>query len=167
MVTNTSVEPPFQTPNQHSFNIMDQYIEFASNHYLLVLALATVTFLLIQDFIDNTLAPFKRISPLAAVTKMNSEEVIVIDVREPHEFIKGHIDGAINIPLGKFDEQLNTLEKYKDKSILVVCQSGTRSTPACKSLIKAGFSKVFSLTGGMQSWEDNKLPIRLESKKVS
>ncbi len=143
---------------------MDQYIEFASNHYLLVLALATVSFLLIQDLIENSFSGFKRLSPLMAVTKMNSTDMVVVDVREPHEYVKGHIKDAINIPLGKFDEQLSTLEPYKDKDILIVCQTGTRSAPACKSLIKAGFTKVYNLTGGMQSWEDNKLPIQLPKK---
>jgi rhodanese-related sulfurtransferase len=143
---------------------MDQYIEFASNHYLLVLALATVSFLLIQDLLENSFSGFKRLSPLMAVTKMNSSDMVVVDVREPHEYVKGHIRDAINIPLGKFDEQLASLTPYKDKDILIVCQTGTRSTPACKSLIKAGFTKVYNLTGGMQSWEDSKLPIQVPKK---
>ncbi len=143
---------------------MDQYIEFASNHYLLVLALAAVTFLLIQDLVENSFNKFTGLSPMLAVTKMNSDDTVVIDTREPHEYIKGHIENSINIPLGKFDEQLSSLEQYKDKTIIVVCQSGTRSVPACKSLTKAGFEKVFNITGGMQSWEDNKLPVKITSK---
>ncbi len=144
---------------------MDQYIEFASNHYLLVLALAVVSFLLIQDLLESSFSSFKKISPMIAVTKMNSEDTVVIDVREPHEYIKGHIENSINVPLGKFDEQINSLEKYKDKTVIVVCQSGTRSVPACKSLTRAGFEKVYNITGGMQSWEENKLPVKITSKK--
>ncbi len=144
---------------------MDQYIEFASNHYLLVLALAAVSFLLIQDLLESSFSSFKKISPMIAVTKMNSEDTVVIDVREPHEYIKGHIENSINVPLGKFDEQISSLEKYKDKTVIVVCQSGTRSVPACKSLTRAGFEKVYNITGGMQSWEENKLPVKITSKK--
>lgn len=143
---------------------MDQYIEFITNHYLLSLGLATVTFLLLQDLFDNSFNKFSSISPMIAVTKMNSDEITIIDVREPHEYIKGHIENAINIPLGKFDEQLATLEQYKKNTIIVTCQSGSRSTPACKSLTKSNFENVFSITGGMQSWEDNKLPIKKTSK---
>ncbi len=143
---------------------MDQYLEFISNHYLLFLALAAVTFLLIQDFVENSFNKFSSISPMIAVTKMNSAETAIIDVREPHEFIKGHIENSINIPLGKFDEQLQTLEPHKNNTIIVVCQSGTRSVPACKTLTKSGFEQVFNITGGMQSWEDNKLPIKITSK---
>ena len=100
-----------------------------------------------------------------AVTKMNSTDMAVLDVREPHEIVKGQIKDAINIPVGKLEEKLSTLEPYKDKDILVVCQTGTRSVPACKTLLKAGFHNVYLLTGGMQSWEDNKLPIELPKKK--
>lgn len=143
---------------------MDQYLEFISNHSMLFLALAVVTFLLIKEFSEAAFSKFENLSPMNAVTKMNSEALVIIDVREPHEFILGHIDGAINTPLGKLKDQLKTLETYKNKGILVVCQSGTRSAPACKTLINAGFEKVFNLDGGMQSWEDHKFPIKITSK---
>jgi rhodanese-related sulfurtransferase len=143
---------------------MDQYLEFISNHSMLVLALAVVTFLLIKEFAESAFSPFKNLSPMNTVAKMNSDNIVVVDVREPHEFILGHIESAINLPLGKFKTQLNTLEKYKTRDILVVCQSGTRSTPACKMLINAGFEKVFNLEGGMQAWEDHKFPIKVTSK---
>ena len=101
---------------------------------------------------------------MIAVTKMNSDETVIVDVREPHEYIKGHIENSINMPLAKFDEQLHTLDSYKQSPIIIVCQSGTRSVPACKTLTKSGFEHVFNITGGMQSWEDNKLPIKITSK---
>jgi len=144
---------------------MDQYIEFISNHYLLSLALIVVTYLLIQDLVESTFNKYEGLTPLMAVTKMNSDKTIIVDVRDPHEFIKGHIENAINLPLGKFSDQLSTLDKYKQQPIIVVCQSGTRSVPACKSLTKAEFENVFNITGGMQSWEDNKLPIRITNKE--
>ena len=143
---------------------MDQYIEFISNHYLLSLALVVVTYLLLQELIESSFNKFERLSPLLAVTKMNSADTIIVDVRDPHEYIKGHIENSINLPLGKFSETLSSLEKYKKNTIIVVCQTGTRSTPACKTLTKADFEKVFNITGGMQSWEDNKLPIKVTSK---
>lgn len=143
---------------------MDQYIEFISNHYLLALALAAVTFLLIQDFIESTFNKFASISPMIAVTKMNSDDTKIIDVREPDEFIKGHIENAKNVPLGKLDDELASLEQFKTNTIIVVCQSGTRSVPACKTLSKNGFENIFNISGGMQSWEDNKMPVKISSK---
>lgn len=143
---------------------MTQYIEFIANHYMLVFAFVIVCFLLVQDFMTNSFNAFESISAMIAVTKMNDDETVVIDVREPHEFIRSHIENAQNIPLGKLEEQLSALEKYKNRTVLVVCQTGTRSVVGCKTLSKAGFSKLFNMTGGMQSWEDNKFPIKNTSK---
>lgn len=143
---------------------MDQYIEFITNHYLLSLALVVVTYLLIQELVENTFNKFTSLSPLLAVTKMNSADTVIVDVRDPHEFIKGHIEDAINVPLGKFSEQLASLEEYKKQTLIVVCQSGTRSVPACKTLTKADFEQVFNITGGMQAWEDSKFPVKITSK---
>lgn len=143
---------------------MPQYLEFASNHYLLVFALFAVIFLLIQDLIAHSFNRFENVSAQLAVTRMNTDDTIVVDVREPHEYVKGHIEGAMNIPLAKLDEQIASLEQYKAKTLLVVCQSGSRSIPACKTLSKAGFDKVINLDGGMQSWEDTKLPVKITAK---
>jgi rhodanese-related sulfurtransferase len=143
---------------------MDQYIEFITNHYLLAFSLVCVIFLLIQDLTANAFTKFESISPLIAVTKMNNDATVVLDIREPAEFVKSHIQEAINIPLAKLEEKLASLDKHKNHPLIVVCQTGARSITACKTLTKAGFEQVFSLAGGMQSWEDNKLPIKNSSK---
>lgn len=144
---------------------MDRYIEFILNHYILSLALAVVTYLLIQEFFDTTFKKFNAVSPLLAVAKMNDSATLVIDVREPPEFVLNHIESAINIPLGKLPEELAKLEEHKKTPILIACQTGTRSAAGGKILSKAGFEQIFVITGGMQAWEnDYKLPIKTSSK---
>lgn len=144
---------------------MERLIEFVLNHYLISLALAVVTFLLIQDLIESFTNKFKSLSPMLAIVKMNSQGATILDVREPAEFSKGHIEDAINIPAGKIEEQISQLSGSKSSPIIVVCQTGTRSVPACRALTKAGFTDIYSITGGMQSWEDNKLPIKAGKKQ--
>lgn len=140
---------------------MDRYLEFILNHYILSLALAVVTYLLIQELFDSAFKKFSGISPLLAVAKMNDSDTMTIDVREPEEFLKGHIENAINTPLGNLPAHLSKLESYKNKPVLIVCQNSTRSASAGKQLTKAGFEQVFVITGGMQAWEDDyKLPIK-------
>jgi rhodanese-related sulfurtransferase len=144
---------------------MDRIIEFILNHYILSLALAVVTFLLIQELLDTAFKKFSPISPLLAVAKMNDSETVIIDVREPNEFSQSHIENAINSPLSKLPEQLGKLEPYKKKPVLIACQTGTRAASAAKILTKAGFEQIFVITGGMQSWEeDYKLPIKASGK---
>lgn len=144
---------------------MDRILEFILNHYILSLALAVVTFLLIQELLDTAFKKFNPISPLLAVAKMNDSETVIIDVREPNEFSQSHIENAINSPLSKLPEQLGKLEPYKKKPVLIACQTGTRAASAAKILTKAGFEQIFVITGGMQSWEeDYKLPIKASGK---
>lgn len=140
---------------------MDRFIEFATNHWMLFSGVVIVLVLLLQDFIESLTQKFTSISPIMAVAKMNQEGVIVIDVREESEYKKGHIENARNIPLGKLDEHLKTLLPHQHTPLIVTCQSGTRSTQACKRLCKEGFTQVFNLQGGMLAWEDCKLPIRI------
>ncbi len=144
---------------------MDRYIEFVTNHWMLFIALCAVTVLLIQDLLESALNTFTALTPIGAVTQMNNDETVIIDVSEEHEFAKGHIKNAINIPLGKIDQNNKDLLKYKNTPVIVVCQTGTRSTPACKTLTKLGLEKVFNLTGGMQSWKENNLPFEIKKKK--
>jgi rhodanese-related sulfurtransferase len=145
---------------------MDRYLEFILNHYILSLALAVVTYLLIQELFDMAFKKFDFVSPLLAVAKMNDSDTLVIDVREPHEFIHNHIEQAVNIPLGKLPDELSKLAEHKNKPVLIACQTGARSASAGKILTKAGFEQVFVITGGMQAWEnDYKLPVKITGKQ--
>jgi rhodanese-related sulfurtransferase len=146
---------------------MDRYLEFILNHYILSLALAVVTYLLIQELFDTAFKKFGSVSPLLAVAKMNDSDTLVIDVREPPEFVLSHIEQSINMPLGKLKlpEELAKIADHKNKPVLISCQTGTRSAEAGKILTKAGFEQVFVITGGMQAWEnDYKLPVKITSK---
>lgn len=139
--------------------------EFLLNHYILVLALAVVTFLLIQELIDSAFKKFGFVSPLLAVTKMNNGNTVVVDVREYDEFTKGHIDNAVNLPLSKLKDHTASLDAYKSNQLLIICQDGTRSSAAGKIITKAGINDVFVIAGGMQAWqEDYKLPIKINRK---
>ena len=81
---------------------MERYLDFILNHYILSLALAVVTYLLIQEFLDTAFKKHSDISPLLAVAKMNDSDTLVIDVRDATDFPASHIDQAISMPLGKF-----------------------------------------------------------------
>lgn len=143
---------------------MDRFIEFVTNHWMLFSGVVIVLVLLLQDLIESLTQKFTSISPIMAVAKMNQEGVMVIDVREESEYKKGHIENALNLPFGKFDEHIKTLAPYKQTPLIITCQSGTRSAQACKKLCKEGFTQVLNLQGGMLAWEDSKLPIRSGSK---
>ena len=97
---------------------------------------------------------------------MNDTDTLVIDVREPNEFVESHIEQAISLPLGKLADDLSKITDHKNKPVLIACQTGTRAASAGKTLTKAGFEQVFVITGGMEAWEsDYKLPVKKSGLK--
>ncbi len=80
-------------------------------------------------------------------------EVVVLDVRTPGEFAAGHIAGATNIDFqaGDFSDRLAKLDR--EKTYLVHCAVGGRSTKALAQLSKLGFKHVVHLDGGLKAWQ--------------
>jgi Rhodanese-related sulfurtransferase len=87
------------------------------------------------------------------------KDVIILDVRTPQEYQEGHISNAINIPVQILGQQLDKLNNFKDKKILVYCRSGHRSAIASQILDRAGFKNVYNLKGGIFEWKASGLPL--------
>jgi len=94
-----------------------------------------------------------------AVLLMNREKAVVIDICEPAEFAAGHVVGAKNIPLGQLEGKLAITVKNKALPIILVCQSGARSSRALGVAKKLGYENVQSLSGGLGAWRSANLPI--------
>lgn len=82
---------------------------------------------------------------------------LVVDVRQPEEYREGHIADAKLIPLGEFGSRLRELPKNKE--IVCVCASGSRSRSATKLLVEAGYN-AFDMQGGMFMWQRAQLPVK-------
>ncbi|MBK7764207.1 MAG: rhodanese-like domain-containing protein [Bacteroidetes bacterium] len=81
------------------------------------------------------------------------EELYIIDVREPAEYEAVNM-GAILIPLGQIlNAQIDEIEDWKDKELIVHCRSGVRSVTACVMLEQLGFTNTKNLVGGILAWE--------------
>ncbi|TKI58060.1 rhodanese-like domain-containing protein [Brevibacillus antibioticus] len=76
--------------------------------------------------------------------------VMLIDVREPHEYKAGHIPSAVNIPLSQLDQRAKEISSKND--ILLYCRSGMRSKQAAKILKKQGIPQMAHLQGGFITW---------------
>jgi rhodanese-related sulfurtransferase len=82
----------------------------------------------------------------------------LIDVREPSEWAAGHAPGASHIPLGQLPSRLAKLPK--DRDLLFICASGSRSRSALSLARRAGFERAFSVSGGMSAWARSGLPVK-------
>lgn len=80
------------------------------------------------------------------------EKVGIVDVRTPHEYSRGNIEGSINIPVNEIAEKIEKVIPNKDKTIYVYCLSGSRSVVAVDTMQKLGYKKVFSMISGLLSW---------------
>ena len=101
----------------------------------------------------------KGISPVEATLLVNREDAVVLDVRETGEWNGGHIPNARHIALAQLDKRIVELEKFKGHPIVVYDGSGGRSQSAIAVLKRAGFEKVFNLSGGVGAWTDANLPL--------
>lgn len=140
----------------------NQLIEFVTVNWMLVSALVIILALIARSYLGPGGAV--GIRPMDAVRLFNHENAIIVDVRTEQEFQGGHILNAIHIPLGNFEARMNELDKYKDRPIVMSCQSGNRSGRAISILKKRGFAKIYNLTGGIMAWQNASLPL---TKKVS
>ncbi len=100
---------------------------------------------------------FNEVSPTEAVSLINKEKAVVLDVRPASDFKNGHLTNAINIPFQSLSEQSKKISKYKNKPLIVYCKSGNFSAQACKKLEKEGFETIHNLRGGVMAWERDNL----------
>lgn len=144
---------------------MPQFIEFATNHWDLFLALAIILFMMFSGGLGGRIRGFKEVSPAESVQILNHDDALMLDVREDSEYKEGHILDSMHIPLGKLPDRLDELEKYRQKPIIVSCRSGHRSANACAKLRKNGFENLFNLKGGVMAWQNAGLPLQKPTKK--
>lgn len=133
-------------------------MEFLQNNIWLVLLVAFSGIMLVLPSLRGKLSGVLAADTTQAVQLINHQDALVLDVREANEFAAGHIANARHIPLKQLPDHLKSLEKYKNKAIVVNCRSGSRSAMACSTLRKNGFTQVYNLKGGIMAWEQAGLP---------
>lgn len=77
------------------------------------------------------------------------KDLLILDVRTLNEFKSGKIPNAVNIPVDEIEWEIQQLESYKNKEILVYCKVGMRSSVGCNLLEVEGFKRLYNLRGGI------------------
>jgi rhodanese-related sulfurtransferase len=101
----------------------------------------------------------KRATALQVTQLLNRGKATLVDVRGSDEFAAGHLRDAKNIPLADLASRISELEKAKNRTVVVICESGARSDKAARQLTAAGFGDVVSLEGGLTAWRAAGLPV--------
>jgi len=129
----------------------------------------------LMDFIKAALAEIREITPEELITmQAGSEDLLLLDVREPGEFTQGHLSGAKLIPRGileaaadhTYPKRVQELVDARNRPIAIYCATGGRSAMAANTLRMMGFVNVMSLQGGISRWQGEGKDIESEARYV-
>jgi len=138
---------------------MEQLIEFAGNHLLMVGGFVAVLGFLVWTEVARKVQGLTELTPAEAVPWINDPDAVVIDISPVAEFNKGHIVNARNLQASLLSNPDAEIQKLKDSKLLVVCKSGQTAIAAAGSLRKMGASRVAVLKGGMAQWRGDQFPV--------
>ena len=95
---------------------------------------------------------YEQITQEEAKEMMDTQEVIILDVREQDEYDSGHIPGAVLLPVGSIDEDTAAeVIPETESTVLVYCRSGNRSKTASSTLADLGYTNIYEF-GGINTW---------------
>ena len=111
-----------------------------------------LSLLLLTGCGEDSADGYQQISQEEAKAMMDTQVVIILDVREQDEYDSGHIPGAVLLPVGTIDETTAAeVIPEKDSTVLVYCRSGNRSKTASAALAELGYTNIYEF-GGINTW---------------
>ena len=139
--------------------------EFIGNHVALSALFAILLVALIVMQVSTLFSKIKELSPTGLTHLINRESPLLIDLSAIAEFEKMHVPGAKHVAMSQFDPEHKDLAKAKELPVVVMDKDGRgNSLKAAQRLVKAGFDKVYTLSGGVLAWHAAQLPVAKGSK---
>lgn len=120
------------------------------------------------ELLKDALPGVEEIFPWDLEEQMREDgDILVLDIREPYEFNVMHIEDSVNVPRGvlesaaewDYEETEPDLVQARDRHLVVVCRSGSRSLLAAVTLKMIGFKNVVNLKTGLRGWNEYDLPL--------
>ncbi|MCR3755901.1 MAG: putative sulfurtransferase YibN [Sodalis sp. Psp] len=138
---------------------MQEITQFVGNHSILsvvwIILLGAVIFTICQ----NRFSKVGEVTRNEAITLINKEHAVIVDLRNRNDYREGHIINSLNLTMTDIQSgNVGELGKMKNRPIIVVCAHGIARVPA-QNLIKAGFEKVYMLKEGISGWDKENLPL--------
>lgn len=133
---------------------------FLEKNWPLVLVFVLSGAMLLWPLLQRRLSPVREVGTFDATRLINSENAILLDIREPKEFTGARLPNAMHIPLSQLKDRGVELAKFVSRPVIVYCDRGLRGGAATSALAKLGFTRVQSLRGGLRAWKDAGLPMQ-------
>ena len=137
---------------------MNRFLEYTTNHPFLVAAAAILAVIAIVIELRARARGSTSVSANDAILLANSG-ALLLDARDAKDYEAGHIIEARNIPAAEVASRAESLQKFKEKPVIVYCDGGFTSAGAARALRASGFTKVVTLSGGLNSWRQDNLPL--------
>src|SRR3954462_1956283 len=111
-----------------------------------------------RDLLNRTKAEIREVDTAGAEAALARPGTVVLDVREPDEYDQGALPGAIHIPRGHLESQIEARLPDHEAPVVVYCAGGVRSAFAAKTLEDLGYRDVVSMAGAFRRWKDGGRP---------
>lgn len=141
---------------------MEQLLEFATHHPLLMTALGLVLAAIIANEVHGSLSGGKKLAAPQAVRLINDRDARIVDVRPVADYKKGHLLGALSIPHDKLKDRLGELGKDKTRPVIVYCALGGTARESALLLQQQGYAEAYPLAGGLNAWLAASLPVTVK-----
>ena len=134
-------------------------MSFIQNNWLLLLVLFLSGAMLIWPLVQRRFSPMKDVGNLNVTHLINTQDAVLLDVRETKEYEGGRLPKAIHIPLSQLDSRAAELAKLTSRPVVAYCARGNRSRMAGAAPARMGFTDIYNLHGGYNAWKDAGLPV--------
>lgn len=139
------------------------FAEFISQNILWVAAFMVVANLLVWSMLQSNVKGVGSVSALELPQLQRGGSYAIVDVNEESIYKASHIPEAKNFPISSINANNAELNKLKDKTTIIVCQTGSKSAKAARLLQALGFSDLHILRGGLMAWTKENLPVSTTS----
>jgi rhodanese-related sulfurtransferase len=145
---------------------MNRLAEFMQHHPVMTAAVVVLAVMAVVIELRFRKLGASALGPIDAVRLINGG-ALVIDVRNAEAFAAGHIIDSRHIQQSELGTSADSLKKFREKPVLLYCDTGATSATAARALKALGFGKVVNLRGGLAAWKQENLPTVTETKQSS
>jgi rhodanese-related sulfurtransferase len=137
---------------------MDRVLEFVSHHPWLATATAVLAAVIVVYEMRARSESHASVSPQDLIRLMN-QGALLLDLRPPEQYQAGHLAGARQMSGEQILQAADTLKKHKEKAVVVYDDTGSLGAAAVRQLAAQGFTRAFTLRGGLAAWRADNLPL--------
>lgn len=145
-------------------DILHKLPTFVGNHLALAALFVVILVALIALEFARLLRKYQELTPAGLTLLINRDNPLLIDLSARADFEKAHVPGARHVLPSQFDPEHKDLSQAKGLPVVVMDKDGRFADKAAQRLVKAGFGKVYTLGGGVLSWQQAQLPVAKGSR---